>query len=81
MLLYPNSLDTLLAMRRLYDRLPQYDLKSLAKEFNFIIKNRVYFTSEDFNNTTKNMFDNKELWNNNLGKINAYFKNTQETWD
>ena len=63
MLMYPNSLDTLLAMRRLYDRLPQYDLKSLAKEFNFIIKDRVYFTAEDFNETTKDMFNDEELWN------------------
>ena len=63
LLLYPNSLDTLLAMRRLYDRLPQYDLKSLAKEFNFIIEDRVYFSAEDFNETTKDMFNNKELWN------------------
>jgi len=63
MLLYPNSLDTLLAMRRLYDRLAQYDLKSLAKEFNFIIKDRIYFTAEDFNKTTKDMFGNEKLWN------------------
>ncbi len=63
MLVYPNSLDTLLAMRRLYDRLPQYDLKSLAKEFNFIVEDRVYFTAEDFNKTTKDIFDNEELWN------------------
>lgn len=63
LLLYPNSLDTLLAMRRLYDRLPQYDLKSLAKEFNFIVEDRIYFTAEDFNETTKDMFNNEELWN------------------
>ena len=63
MLMYPNSLDTLLAMRRLYDRLPQYDLKSLAKEFNFIVENRVYFTAEDFNKTTKDMFNDEKLWN------------------
>ena len=71
MLMYPNSLDTLLAMRRLYDRLPQYDLKSLAKEFNFIIKDRVYFSAEDFNKTTKDIFNNKELWN----KFIEYNKN------
>jgi DNA polymerase elongation subunit (family B) len=63
LLLYPNSLDTLLAMRRLYDRLPQYDLKSLAKEFNFIVEDRVYFTAEDFDKTTKDIFNNEELWN------------------
>jgi len=62
-LLYPNSLDTLLAMRRLYTNLSSYALKELAKEFNFIIKDRVYFSAEDFNKTTKDMFDNEELWN------------------
>ena len=71
MLMYPNSLDTLLAMRRLYDRLPQYDLKSLAKEFNFIIEDRVYFSAEDFNKTTKDVFDNEKLWN----KFIEYNKN------
>lgn len=62
-LMYPNTLDTLLAMRRLYDRLATYTLKSLAKEFNFIIEDRTYFTAEDFSKVTKDLFDDEELWN------------------
>ena len=63
LLLYPNSFDTLFAMRRLYDRLSSYTLKSLAKEFNFIIEDRTYFAAEDFNKTDKTLFKNKKLWN------------------
>lgn len=62
-LMYPNTLDSLLAMRRLYDRLATYTLKSLAKEFNFIIENRTYFTAQDFSKTTKDLFDDEKLWN------------------
>lgn len=56
-LIYPNSLDTLLAFRRLYFNLPSYTLKNLAKEFNINIKDRVYFESTDFNKMTKDSYD------------------------
>ena len=56
-LIYPNSLDTLLAFRRLYFNLPSYTLKNLAKEFNINIENRVYFDSMDFNKITKDSYD------------------------
>jgi len=57
MLIYPNSLDTLLAFRRLYANLPSYTLKNLAKEFNINIKDRVYFNSTDFNKITKDSYE------------------------
>ena len=56
-LIYPNSLDTLLAFRRLYFNLPSYTLKNLAKEFNINVENRVYFESTDFNKITKDSYD------------------------
>jgi len=56
MLIFPNSLDTLLAFRRLYMNLPSYTLKNLAKEFNINIKDRVYFDSIDFSKVTKDSY-------------------------
>ena len=56
-LIYPNSLDTLLAFKRLYFNLPSYTLKNLAKEFNIDVKDRVYFESTDFNKITKDSYD------------------------
>jgi len=56
-LIYPNSLDTLLAFKRLYFNLPNYTLKNLAKEFNINVKDRVYFESTDFNKITKDSYD------------------------
>ena len=56
-LIYPNSLDTLLAFKRLYFNLPSYTLKNLAKEFNINVKDRVYFESTDFNKITKDSYD------------------------
>ena len=56
-LIFPNSLDTLLAFKRLYFNLPSYTLKNLAKEFNINIKDRVYFESTDFNKITKDSYD------------------------
>lgn len=56
-LIYPNSLDTLLAFKRLYFNLPSYTLKNLAKEFNINVKDRVYFESIDFNKITKDSYD------------------------
>lgn len=61
-LFYPNSLDTLLAFQRLYTNLEQYNLKFLAKEFGIDIKDRVYFTTDDFNKTDKKIFKNKKLF-------------------
>jgi len=61
-LIYPQTFDTLFGAKRLYTNLESYTLKSLAKEFNFIIENRTYFNAEDFNKTTKNIFNNEELF-------------------
>lgn len=58
-LIFPNSLDTLLAFRRLYFNLPSYTLKNLAKEFNINVKDRIYFDSMDFNKITKNSYDSE----------------------